>query len=188
MDQMESQKAHYLDEVFRQVTHVLSDAFGTISSEVRLALDAEVAETLRFDQAQQSWTQRLANTRSTIEMNFAHPDLERVSGLVIASSDKYVELLDGDSSFLINLSHVITASGLAVKSVAESTSAVDSQLDSMWLHDASDSQRPVTVWCGLSRRVTGYLVTVGSDFIDLEVNGQINTVNTTHLVCATTML
>lgn len=180
MERSDADTHHYSDEVFRQVTHVLSDAYGTISSEVRLELDSEVSESLRHEFSQHSWTDRL---HGSVTLHLENTELLSISGHVLNSSETHAELLTNLDTCLVWLDQVTHIENLSRKISRSVRSELSSHFHIHWLHDMCDAHIQVTVWCGRSRRLVGNLITVGNDYLELLVNERPITINTGTIQC-----
>jgi len=188
MEQVESETSRFTDDVFHQVRHVLSDAYGAISSEGRLELDAEVSENLRYEYSTYSWSERLAGCNQNVTFHFDHPGITQISGVVVACSATHVEVITQAETFLLSLARVTHVEHMPRKIELSSQSEIAMKLHIHWLHDMCDSHSEVTVWFGNSKRFTGKVISVGSEYVELLFDGHSIAVNYSSVICVSAQL
>lgn len=185
MEQIDADTHPSTDEVFSQVTHVLADAYGTISSEVRLELDSEVSENLRHEFAQNSWRLRL---QESVTLHVDNTELNSVSGIVVNASETHAEILTGLDTCLVWLDCVTHVENLSRKMSHNIRSELFSQFHIHWLHDMCDAQAQVTLWWGNSRRIVGQVIAVGIDYVELMVAERYLVINAETIQCVSAPL
>ena len=167
-----------------ELHQVLSQALGDIESETRLDQDYEVAETVRFEQAQISWFDRLPEPGGELQLLIAHKALPAVSGELVHKSGDFLILATGNFHYLINSQYVTAITGLTNLSTRAGRMDSISWLENVWFHDLCD-RRVIGNWfLAGSQVVTGECIRSGFDSLDISQNLGLMTVPKRQLVAA----
>jgi hypothetical protein len=173
--------------LFIELNRVLFQAAQEVESEERLDLAYEVLETVRFEQAHVSWTDRLRNTSRAIEFRLNHTQLSIVTGEIRHLADPFAVIEGSASQFLINLEFVSAISGLSELSQPLVTPDSISALDSVWFHDLIEHRLTTTWYLVGDQVIEGSCLRAGFDALDVESNAKVFTIPKRSIVAARTL-
>jgi hypothetical protein len=181
------ESAEFEPSLIAELNRVLFQAAEEVESEERLDLAYEVLETVRYEQAQVSWLDRLRNTSSSIELRLAHGQLPLVVGEVKHLADPFMVLENSTTQFLVNFDFVSAVSGLSELSQKTGAPDVINRLDSVWFHDLADQQLTSTWYLAGDQIVEGTCRRTGFDYLDIEGNSKIFTIPKRSLIASRTV-
>jgi len=179
--------AEFESSLISELNRVLFQAAEEMASEERLDLAYEVLETVRFEQTQVSWLDRLRNTPSTVEMRLAHSHLPLVAGKVRHLADPFIILENATSQFLINFEFLVSVTGLNALSQNNSAPDAINWLDNVWFHDLADMQRSSTWYLLGDQTIEGLCQRTGFDSLDIETNYKTFTIPKRSIVACQTI-
>jgi len=179
--------AEFESFLITEVNRVLFQAAEELASEERLDLAYEVLETVRFEQTQVSWLDRLRNTSSTIEMRLAHSHLPLVAGKVRHLADPFMILENGTTQFLINIEFLVSVIGLSALSQNNYAPDAINWLDNVWFHDLADMQRSSTWYLLGDQKIEGLCRRTGCDSLDIETSNKTFTIPKRSIIACQTI-
>jgi hypothetical protein len=168
--------AEFESALIGELNRVLLQAAEEVESEERLDLAYEVLETVRFEQSQISWLDRLRNTAGGLELRLAHAHLSQIAGEIRHLADQFMILENSSAQFLVNFDYVITAVGLSELSQNHSRSDVINWLDNVWFHDLVEHRVTSTWYLTGDEIIEGLCRRTGFDSLDVEVNSKVFTI------------
>jgi hypothetical protein len=181
------ESAEFETSLISELNRVLFQAAEEVASEERLDLAYEVLETIRFEQAQISWIDRLRNTSSTVELRLAHAQLPLAVGEVRHLADPFVVLKNSMTQFLINCKYVVAVSGLSDLSQNHSAPDVVNFLDNVWFRELTDNKQTSTWYLVGDQIIEGLCLRTGFDSLDIETNSKIFTIPKRSIVASRTI-
>lgn len=181
------ESAEFETSLISELNRVLFQAAEEVASEERLDLAYEVLETIRFEQAQISWIDRLRNTSTTVELRLTHAQLPLAVGEVRHLSDPFIVLENPTTQFLINLKHIVAISGLSELSQNHSSPDVVNFLDNLWFRVLTDSKQTSTWYLVGDQVIEGLCLRTGFDSLDIETNSKIFTIPKRSIVASRTI-
>jgi hypothetical protein len=180
------ESAEFEASLITELNRVLLQAAEEVESEERLDLAYEVLETVRYEQAQISWLERIRNTASPIELRLSHAELPLVVGEVRHLADPFMILETSTSQFLVNYEFVLAAIGLSELSQKSRAPDVINWLDNVWFHDLADKQSTSTWFLTGYQVIEGICRRTGFDSLDIEANSKIFTIPKRAIVAGRT--
>lgn len=181
------ESAEFETSLISELNRVLFQAAEEVASEKRLDLAYEVLETIRFEQAQISWIDRLRNTSSTVELRLAHAQLPLAVGEVRHLADPFIVLENPTIQFLINIEHTVAISGLSDLSQNHSAPDVVNFLDNVWFRELTDNKQVSTWYLVGDQIIEGLCLRTGFDSLDIETNSKIFTIPKRSIVASRTI-
>jgi len=181
------ESAEFETSLISELNRVLFQAAEEVASEERLDLAYEVLETIRFEQAQISWIDRLRNTSSTVELRQAHAQLPLAVGEVRHLADPFIVLENLTIQFLINLEYTVAISGLSELSQNHSAPDVVNFLDNVWFRELTDNKQVSTWYLVGDQIIEGLCLRTGFDSLDIETNSKIFTIPKRSIVASRTI-
>lgn len=162
-------------QVITELNRVLCQELDEVGAEQRLDLAYEVIETVRYEQAQISWLDRLRNTTDEIEVQISHTQLPIVSGTLMHFCDPFLILKNSQAQFLINSEFISGVTGL--NHLAGGARSLDTfnWLDNVWFHDLSDRRALGTWYLKGDCVVEGHCLRTGFDAIDVATTSKVFT-------------
>jgi hypothetical protein len=167
-----------------ELCRVMSDAFDDVKSELRLDLDYEVAETVRYEQGQVSWLDRLPVNRSEIQVRLSHQGLTKVTGNLIHKSGEFIIVAAERFEYLVNCKYLVTISGLNSKATFSPQPNTLSWLENVWFHDLCDRQLFSSWYVDGGEVISGECLRSGFDAIDVKQRDEYVTIPKRSLVAA----
>lgn len=162
-------------QVITELNRVLCQELDEVGAEQRLDLAYEVIETVRYEQAQISWLDRLRNTTDEIEVQISHTQLPIVSGTLMHFSDPFLILKNSQAQFLINSEFISGVTGLNHLAGAAQSLDTFNWLDNVWFHDLSDRRALGTWYLKGDCVVEGHCLRTGFDAIDVATTSKVFT-------------
>lgn len=181
------ESAEFEMSLISELNRVLFQAAEEVASEERLDLAYEVLETIRFEQAQISWIDRLRNTSSTVELRLAHAQLPLAVGEVRHLADPFIVLENPTIQFLINIEYTVAISGLSDLSQNHSAPDVVNFLDNVWFRELTDNKQVSTWYLVGDQIIEGLCLRTGFDSLDIETNSKIFTIPKRSIVASRTI-
>lgn len=162
-------------QVITELNRVLCQELDEVGAEQRLDLAYEVIETVRYEQAQISWLDRLRNTTDEIEVQISHTQLPIVSGTLMHFCDPFLILKNSQAQFLINSEFISGVTGLNHLAGAAQSLDTFNWLDNVWFHDLSDRRALGTWYLKGDCVVEGHCLRTGFDAIDVATTSKVFT-------------
>lgn len=162
-------------QVITELNRVLCQELDEVGAEQRLDLAYEVIETVRYEQAQISWLDRLRNTTDEIEVQISHTQLPIVSGTLMHFCDPFLILKNSQAQFLINSEFISGVTGLNHLAGAAQSLETFNWLDNVWFHDLSDRRALGTWYLKGDCVVEGHCLRTGFDAIDVATTSKVFT-------------
>lgn len=182
------ESAEFESSLFAELNRVLLQAAEEVESEERLDLAYEVLETVRYEQAQVSWLDRLRNTSSPVELRIAHAQLPLVAGRVRHLAEQFMILENSTTQFLVNYEFVLAASGLNELSQKSKSPDVINWLDNVWFHDLADQHLSSSWYLVGDQVIEGACRRTGFDSLDIETSSKVFTIPKSSIVVGQTLL
>jgi hypothetical protein len=165
-----NQKPERIDaELLSAVQYVVESANFKLHSELQLENAAEVLENIKYETAHTSWLDRLPSSGAGITVATLHPECESVTGKLLLANASIVALTTDTYRFLFCNSHIVWLAGLQSKSVAEKQNPLDSFALQLLLQDLLDQQNLDTWFINGGKTLTGRLVRIFSDSVELTI-------------------
>lgn len=182
------ESTEFESSLISDLNQVLLQAAEAVESEERLDLTYEVLETVRFEQAQISWLDRLRNTAGSVELRLAHAHLSRIAGEVRHLADPFMILDNSTAQFLVNYEYVVAAVGLSDLSQNHSTPDAINWLDNVWFHNLVEHRVTSTWYLMGDYIIEGLCRRTGFDSLDIETNSKIVTIPKQAIVANRTIM
>jgi hypothetical protein len=170
--------------IIGELRRVITDAFDEVKSESRLDLDYEVAETVRFEQGQVSWFDRLPLNRTQIQVRLSHQALSTVTGNLIHKSGEFLIVAGEKFEYLVNNKYLVGISGLDARATFSRQPNTISWLENVWFHDLCDRQVFGSWYLVGGEVVSGECLRSGFDAIDIRQREDCMTIPKRALVAA----
>jgi hypothetical protein len=180
------ESAEFESSLIAELNRVLLQAAEEVESEERLDLAYEVLETVRYEQAQVSWLDRLRNTKSSIEIRLAHSQFPLVAGEMRHIADPFMILENSSFQFLVNYEYVVAVCGLNERSLAQPKPDAINWLDNVWFHDLADKNLKSTWFLTGDQVIEGNCLQTGFDSLDIESNSKVLTIPKRSIVAIRT--
>lgn len=181
------ESAEFESPLIAELNRVLLQAAEDVESEERLDLAYEVLETVKFEQAQISWLDRLRNTASCIEIRLAHAQIPFIDGKVRHLSDTFLILENPNFQYLVNFDFVFAVAGLNERSLAEPNPDSINWLDNVWFHDLIDKHLTSTWYLTGDQVIDGACLRTGFDSLDIECNSKTLTIPKRSIIASRTV-
>jgi uncharacterized protein YbdZ (MbtH family) len=182
------ESAEFESSIITELNRVLLQAAEEVESEERLDLAYEVLETVRYEQAQVSWLDRLRNTASPVELRVAHAQFPLVTGKVRHLAEQFMILENSTTQFLVNYEFVLAASGLNELSQKSSSPDAINWLDNVWFYDLADQHLSSSWYLVGDQFIEGACRRIGFDSLDIETNSKVFTIPKRSIVIGQTVL
>ena len=167
-----------------ELRRVMSDAFDDVNSELRLDLDYEVAETVRYEQGQVSWLDRLPVNRAQIQVRLSHQGLATVTGNLIHKSGEFLIVAGEKYEYLVNNKYLVAISGLDSRATFSPQPNSLSWLENVWFHDLCDRRVFSSWYLDGGEVISGECLRSGFDAIDVRQRDDCVTIPKRSLVAA----
>ena len=165
-----------LPDVLHEVASLLSAAHEVMQGETRADVNAEVTDTVRYDQAHVSWLERLAVAPQDVGMTFDHPELELVPMHVTHACDTSIIATHGHYEYFINPSYVTSISGLS--SLSRTHQPMRHKCRIAWLNQCMDFDDELDVFIRPRLTIRGRIAVINRDSIDVLTRRAATTVPT----------
>lgn len=178
------ESAEFESSLIAELNRVLLQAAEEVESEERLDLAYEVLETVRYEQAQVSWLDRLRNTRNPIEIRLAHSQFPLVAGEMKHIADPFMILENSMFQFLVNYDFVVAIGGLNERTLTQPIPDSINWLDNVWFHDLADKNLTSTWYLTGDQVIEGICLQTGFDSLDIESNSKVLTIPKRSIVAS----
>jgi hypothetical protein len=157
-------------DLLSEVQLVVQSEAHKLRNELQMEHVAEVLENIKYETAQTSWIDRLPAKGATFTVATAHPQCETVTGNLLLVNDLAVVLTTAADNFIFFNSHITWVTGLQVKSQVRNKNPLDPFGLQLLLQDLVDQQNIDTWFISGGRILTGILVRLFRDSVELVVD------------------
>lgn len=172
VDNLTKNPENQAGEFLQELDQVLLAANHKLDNESQLEADAEILENIKYEIAQTSWLDLLPARGAIITIGTCHPECESVTGQLLFANANAVGLETGAFKFLVLNTHIVWLSALQGKANSRRQSVLDPFALNLLFNDLLDQQGVNTWFLSGGKSLSGKLVRVFSDSLEINFGDQ----------------